>query len=68
MIRKHKRACATCSHTVVEKGGEKRKKEGMCGGTHSTFLFCFGEERNKVLTLSCEGILDVEGYDLIVKS
>ena len=44
-------------------GREKRKSEGMCGGTHTTFLVCFGEERNKVLTLSCEGIPDVEGYD-----
>ena len=52
VIRKHKRAYATRSHTVVEKGGEKRKKEGMCGGTHTTFLFCFREERNRVLTLS----------------
>ena len=29
---------------------------------HTTFLLCFGEERNKVQTLSCEGILDVAGY------
>ena len=37
-------------------GGEerdKRKREGMCGGTHTTFLLCFGEEGNKVVTLSC---------------
>ena len=52
VIRKHMKAPATCSHTVVEKGGEKRKKEGMCGSTHTTFLPCFGEQRNKVLTLS----------------
>ena len=43
-------------------GREKRKSEGMCGGTHTTFLLCSGEELNKVLTLSSEGILDVGGY------
>ena len=38
----------------------------MCCGTHTTFLQCFVEERNKVLTLSCEGIIDVEGYALVL--
>ena len=38
----------------------------MCGGVHTTFLLCLGEERNKVLTLYCEATLDVAGYDLTV--
>ena len=62
VIRKHKKVSATCPHIVVGKGGEKRKTEGMCGGTHTTFLLCLGEERNKALTIFCEAILDVAGY------
>ena len=34
----------------------------MCGVTHIIFLLFFVEERNKAPTLSCEGILDAEGY------
>ena len=41
----------------MEKGIEKE-----CGVTHIIFLLFFVEERNKALTLSCEGILDAEGY------
>ena len=59
---KHKTVSATCPHIVVEKGGKKRKREGMCGGTHTTFLLCFGGERNKALTLTCAGNLDVKAY------
>ena len=34
----------------------------MCGVTLVIFLLFFVEEKNKAPTLSCEGILDVEGY------
>ena len=50
---------------LAHSGGEGRKlrkREGMCGGIHTTFLLCFEEERNKLQTLSCEGILDVARY------
>ena len=56
---------ASLCHMPIQSGGdgrEKIKREGTCGGTHVTFPLCFGEERNKVLILSCEGILDVEGH------
>ena len=61
MIGKGKRDCASSSHTVVEKGG-KREREKECVVARGTLLLCFGEERNNNLTLSCEGILVVEGY------
>ena len=60
MIRNYITVSAKCPDIVVEKGGEKRKRKEMCGGTHKTFPLWFSEERNKVLTLSLEGILDVE--------
>ena len=61
VIRKHKTVSATCPHIVVEKGGEKeRQKE--CVVALTTFLLCLGKERNKALTLYCEAILHVAGY------
>ena len=53
--------CHMPTHSGGE-GREKRKTEGMCGGIHTPFHLCLGEERNKVLTLYCEAILDVAGY------
>ena len=63
VIRKHKESGSyMLTHSGGGDGRKKRKREGMCGGTHTTFLLCFGEERNKAQTLSCEGTLDVAGY------
>ena len=47
VIRKNKRVSAiTHPHILlVEKGGENRKREEMCGGTHKSFLLCFREDR-----------------------
>ena len=60
VIRKHKRVSATMPTNNGGGGAEKRKREGMCGGTHTTFLRCFREDRNNGLTLSYEGILAME--------
>ena len=57
------RLCYMLTHSSGEERG-KRQRKGICGGTHTTFLSCFGKERNKVLTLSFEGSLDKEGYAL----
>ena len=38
------------THSGGEERGKKRR-EGMCGGTHTTFLPWFVEARNKDLTL-----------------
>ena len=45
-------------------GREKREGKSLCGGNHITSLLYLREERKKVLTHSCKGILHLHRYDL----
>ena len=62
MIRKLKKDSAAYTHQCSGEGREKREGKSLCGGNHITSLLYLREERKKVLTHSCKGILHVHRY------
>ena len=63
---KLKKASAIYTHQCSGEGREKREGKSLCGGNHITSLLYLREERKKVLTHSCKGILHLHRYDLIL--
>ena len=64
MIRKLKKDSAAYTHQCSGEGREKREGKSLCGGNHITSLLYLREERKKVLTHSCKGILHLHRYAL----
>ena len=64
MIGKLKKDSAAYTHQCSGEGREKREGKSLCGGNHITSLLYLREERKKVLTHSCKGILHPHRYAL----
>ena len=62
VIGKLKKDSAAYTHHCSGEGREKRERKSLCGGNHITSLLCVGEERKKVLTHFCKGILHLHRY------
>ena len=62
MIGKLKKDSAAYTHQCSGEGREKREGKSLCGGNHITSLLYLREERKKVLTHSCKGILHLHRY------
>ena len=65
MIRKLKKDSAAYTHQCSGEGREKREGKSLCGGNHITSLLYLREERKKVLTHSCKGILHLHRDGLL---
>ena len=62
VIGKLKKDSAAYTHQCSGEGREKREGKSLCGGNHITSLLYLREERKKVLTHSCKGILHLHTY------